>query len=130
MRRPEGADIMKKQKQAVCPGCSRHCAADAIRCKRGRAYFDKLREKHPEALMPQQTALRRKHKKPWEKLVEEGGAVWTLLAVGREIKKALRSGRISERQLTEALSEAELFQLTEFLSRLNARLPEKNFDEP
>lgn len=111
---------MKKQEQAVCPGCSRHCTADAIRCKRGRAYFSKLRENAPDAQFSQQTEPHRKHK--WERNVAQNGVMWQLFSISRRIKKALHHGEISEAQLLSALNESEKVQLSEILRKLNGCL--------
>lgn len=111
---------MKKQKQAVCPGCSRHCTADAVRCKRGRTYFAKLAENAAGQPCVQRPAAHHRHK--WEKHVSEGGAMWHLLSTGRKIKKALYHGKITENGLVETLTAAEQVQLVAILRKLNGCL--------
>jgi len=108
---------MKTREQGVCPGCSRHCTAENVRCKRGCAYFAKLekdahtgnkaKQKHPEK------------KRKWEKDVAAGGLIWHLLSVSGGAKKALRRGYIREEQLLESLSEADREQLRCILKKLN-----------
>jgi len=107
---------MKKHKQTVCPGCSRHCTKDSIRCKRGRAYFAKLEEQIKSAEPVRE--CRRK----WMKSVSENGVLWNLLMTGRNIKKALRSEEIAELQLTGALTAEEITQLTSALQKLQSAL--------
>ena len=106
---------MKKQKQTVCPGCSRHCTENSIRCKKGRAYFAGLSEK----------AAKGRHGCKWEKSVEEGGVLWKLLFSARRIKRALREEAIGEAGLLEALSETERTQLTAILARLEEQLDKR-----
>ena len=103
---------MKKQKQTVCPGCSRHCTENSVRCKKGRAYFAGLSEK----------AAKGRHRCKWEKSVEAGGVLWKLLSSARRIKRALREEAIEEARLMEALSETERTQLTDILARLEEKL--------
>ncbi len=116
---------MKKKNQAVCPGCSRHCTADAVRCKRGRAYFEKLEEKKRSDHPVKGKEHCSRHGCKWKELVEKGGALWTLLSAGKEIKKALCHGEITEAQLTESLNAEEWAQLTGLLGRLSAELKER-----
>lgn len=116
---------MKKPKQAVCPGCSRHCTADKVRCKHGRAYFAKLIDHNAEENSDLQTGLRRKHKHKWERDVEQGGVLWHMLCIGRRIKRALRRREITEPQLLNALSESEKTQFLEILRKMNGTLAQE-----
>lgn len=118
---------MKVKKQPVCPGCSRHCTRDAVRCKRGRVYFEKLEQ---EAASVPPCAVKQKPRCKWEKLVEPQGTLWQLLNAGRQVKRALRSGRTTEAGLTARLTEAERQQLAESLARLNAILSESEKTPP
>lgn len=105
---------MKKKNENVCPGCSRHCPANAVRCKRGRAYFAEREAAGPE---------KRPHgKHKWEKRVSEGGLLWQLICFSRSAKKALCGKEIAEAQLLDALSEPERNQLWEILEKLGGRL--------
>lgn len=113
---------MKKKNQAVCPGCSRHCAADVVRCKRGRVYFEKLEEKKRSGHPVKNKEHCGSHGCKWKKLVAKGGALRTLLQTGKDIKKALCHGEITEAQLTARLNAEEWAQLTDLLSRLGAEL--------
>lgn len=112
---------MKKQKPDVCPGCSKHCAADSVRCKYGRSYFAKRESAPPEDRRPAHLHSK-KHSLKWEKHVSSQGAVWQLLWTSRAVKKALRGGEISESQLLAALTEPEQQQLCAALDKMNAQL--------
>lgn len=106
-----------KQNPSVCPGCSRHCPKDGLRCKRGRAYFEKTEKaekKKAEASVP--------GRRKWEKLVGEGSALRPLFLFSRQAKKALRGG-LSEASLLAPLSADEQQQLARLLARLNDALP-------
>lgn len=116
---------MKKTKQAVCPGCSRHCTADKVRCKHGRAYFAKLSDHNAKEGKHPRTGLCRKHKHKWERDVEQGGMLWHMLSISRRIKKALHKGDIAESQLLNALSESEKTQLAEILRKMNGLLAQE-----
>ena len=113
---------MKKNHQTVCPGCGKHCPADAIRCKYGRAYFAQLASRETGAASSEGHSSHHGHKCKWEKDVAEGGLGWKFLSVGRGIKKALRSGTISEEHLLNVLSEAEKAQLSDILDKLSEAL--------
>jgi len=110
---------LKKQKTDVCPGCSKRCTRDNPRCKRGRAYFEQMRDGEPKA-----AAVRKGSGKKcrWEKYVAEGGAVWQLICVGKRAKKALRREEISESQLMSALNDQEREQLSLLLKKVDERL--------
>ena len=97
---------MKSNKQAVCPGCSRHCPMGAEHCKYGRRYFARQAEAEP-----QQTYK-------WEKYVQKQGLVWQLLMTARKVKKALRSRKMTEEQLLAALGDGQ--QLYEWLQKVDA----------
>ena len=102
---------MKKDHLPVCPGCSRHCPAGAVRCKYGRTYF----AKHP----PVQTDCPRKPKEhKWKSCVEKEGLLWTYLLSGKKIKKALCHRHITETELLAALTEEEKQALHGLLSKL------------
>lgn len=107
---------MKTVNQNVCPGCSRHCTADCVRCKRGRAYFAKQRENDNFAPMEN---TKKKHHHKWERSLSEGGPIWRMLRMSKKIKKALRNGEISEAGLLEPLSEQERDQLSEVMDKIN-----------
>lgn len=94
---------MKKHEIAVCPGCKRHCPLHDVRCKKGRAWAEKIQSVQ-------------KHK--WEKHVSPGGTLWQLLWTGRRVKKALRREEASEEMLLHNLSEAEQVQLCALLARI------------
>ena len=115
---------MKKTKKPVCPGCSRHCAADALRCKRGRAYFEKLERKAQESALPKKAGECKKHSCKWERLVSESGVLRTLFTVSRALKRSLKSGECTEAQLTDRLTQEEAHQLELLLNKLSGA-PEK-----
>ncbi|MBQ2956474.1 MAG: hypothetical protein IJE08_08425 [Clostridia bacterium] len=118
---------MKKTKKPVCPGCSRHCAADALRCKRGRAYFEKLERKAQESALPKKAGECKKHACKWERLVSESGVVRTLFTVSRALKRNLKSGECTEAQLTGKLSPEEAHQLELLLNKLQSIPQKENF---
>ena len=57
-------------KRMRCPGCSRHCSADNLKCRRGRAYFEKKIAEEKAQDGP---------KYKWERYVTQGSAVKELL---------------------------------------------------
>ena len=110
---------MKKQNIDVCPGCSRHCTRNEIRCKRGRAYF----AEHSEAESKEIPMRRDSHKKhKWEKHVCIGGLFWQLIFVSRKVKKALRREKIAEEQLMSVLDDQDRLQLSRILKKLDERI--------
>ena len=68
-----------------------------MRCKFGQKYFAKQAEK--------QSAEPPKHK--WEQYVTPQGLLWQELTLGCEVKKALRKGITTEKQLMAALDDAD-----------------------
>ena len=115
---------MKKKKATVCPCCSRHCTRDSLRCKYGRTYFEKLDQRAAEQAAAPQTEAARSCKHKWAKLVAPDGLLFQLLTVSCKAKKALRSGRLTEAQLTASLTEANRDQLSSLLARLDDFLNE------
>lgn len=113
---------MKKTNQNVCPGCSRHCSADCVRCKRGRAYFAKQAARESENNFVKMESPKKKHHHKWERNIAEGGPIWRMLWMSKKIKKALRHGEISEERLLEALSERERDQLSEAMDKMSFHL--------
>jgi len=111
---PKGVFDLKKQKQDVCPGCSRHCTQDCVRCKCGRAYFAGRSSSGTPA--PQE-APRKKRK--WEKYAAEGGLVWRLIIAALRAKKALRREQIAEAQIMDVLDEQEKTLLDQILKKLD-----------
>lgn len=102
-----------KNKSNHCPGCSRHCSLNAPRCKYGCRYIAKL-EKQKQTC---ETPLRK-----WERDVQRGGLLWRLLHVSRWMKKALRDGCTSEKELLCLLDESHQRDLALALSALEACL--------
>lgn len=102
-----------KDKTNRCPGCSRHCPLNAPRCKYGCRYVSKLKNQTQEA----ETPLRK-----WERDVQRGGLLWRLLYVSRWMKKALRKGCISEKELLSLLDESHQQELAVALAALEACL--------
>ena len=117
---------MKKTNKPVCPGCSRHCAADALRCKRGRAYFEKLERKTQASPSPEKAGECKKHICKWERLVSEEGVMRTLFTASRALKRSLKSGEYTETQLTDRLTPEETHQLELLLNKLQ-NSPKKIF---
>lgn len=112
-RLSEGAEYMSKQKNAVCPGCSRHCRWDCVRCKYGQRYFEKekLAEiKHDSDVQG--------HRKKWEKYVQRGGTLWKFLMVSARCKRALRKEGLTEQMMLRALDQDEQMQLNMLLEKL------------
>ena len=103
-------------KQGVCPGCSRHCRMDDVRCKYGRKYFEKKRKGHAKA--DDEDVGENKKLRKWEKHVQRGGLIWRFLWVASLSKRALRKKQIAEERLLTALTEAEQEQLHRLLKKL------------
>lgn len=102
---------MKKQKENRCPGCSRHCPAHEIRCKRGRIYFEKL--------AAQGRAGEKEKKYKWEEYVAPEGVMARLLKLAARSKRALRSGEVTEAQLMSALTGEEQDMLRAVLEKMD-----------
>ena len=115
---------MKKDQIPVCPGCSKHCPLSAPRCKYGRNYAGKIQ------LNPDQAPdTRKKGKLRWKALLARDGVIRQLLTTGKQIKKALRHGCITEAQLLDLLSVPEQEALLTMLARLHQAAktkPKKN----
>ena len=111
---------MKKEKQAHCPGCGKHCPMNSVRCKYGRNYFAKLEAKRKKAEMVcgTQAEPEKRRRKKWEKHVCGGGPLWQLLHTAGGVKKALRSGGASEDELLKALDAPEREQLRSLLVKI------------
>ena len=102
---------MKNEHMPVCPGCSRHCPANAVRCKYGRAYFTK----HP----PAEAACSGKPKgHKWKAFVEKDGVLLNYLISGKKIKKALCHQKVSEAALLSLLTEEEKHVLSAITQKL------------
>ena len=104
----KGGRPMKKEN--VCPGCGRHCPLNQPRCKYGRAYQQKMEKKkadHSE-----------KHYK-WEKYTEKCGLAWKFFLAGRNMKKSLRNGMMTEDKIWEKLSREEMETLEKILIKIN-----------
>ena len=108
---------MGKEKPGVCPGCSRHCPLSHVRCKYGQKYAEKQR-KAQAAVPADAKECKEKHRK-WEKHVTQGSTAWTLLLTGSQLKRALRKGQITERQIHLALSDEEQAQLRALLEKIS-----------
>lgn len=105
---------MAKRRQDVCPGCSRHCSLNHVRCKYGQKYIEKIRTPDADS---HQTPEDNHHYK-WEKYVAQGGLAWKLLWVSSRSKKALRRKKRTEQALLDALDEGEQAQLDALLEKL------------
>lgn len=90
----------------------------SVRCKYGRKYFEKMEK--AEAVSGQKSEDGPSYK--WEKLVMQGGLAWKLLWVSSRGKKALRKGKITERELLAPLDEDEQERLKELLEKLSDTL--------
>lgn len=108
-------------KKDVCPGCSRHCPLDHVRCKYGRKYVEK-RGKEQEAAQSADEKSSRKTGRKWEKHVTQGGTAWKLLLTARTLKRALRKEQITEAQLLGSLTPQDLAALDALLDHLNAAI--------
>ena len=104
---------MGKRKEDVCPGCSRHCPLDHVRCKYGQKYLEKQQKKD-------RTEKRRRR---WEKYAAEGSPVWTLLDTASRLKRSVRKETISVQQIHLVLSGEEQTQLCALLEKINRILP-------
>ena len=93
--------------QNYCPGCGRHCSAQAARCPYGREYFAKQMQSHGE----------KQHK--WERDVQPGGLMWKFLGTGHRVKKTLHKGYATEAQLIAMLSEEEKSAFTALLNKID-----------
>lgn len=100
---------MKNEVVNRCPGCSRRCPMQSVRCKYGRKYFASLAEAENE-----------KPKYEWEKYVSRDGLAHRLLLVTRKTRKALCKGSISEADLISAFSEGERIVLKSILAKMAA----------
>lgn len=113
---------MKQNQKAVCPGCSRHCSMDNVRCKYGQKYFEKTCAQQAAASAGEKDKRGRRRK--WEKHVEAGGTGWKLLWTAGCFKRALRSGKLTEAQMISGLNDEERAQLGLLLDRI-ARAAER-----
>lgn len=112
-----------KKRETTCPGCGRHCTAENVRCKYGRSYFEKLSAAEPEE------KVNRKHKKyKWERYVEDQGILRKLLMLSVQMKKALKSGRMTEEQLTGALTGEEKEWLAAAISKIEETMKKAGSD--
>lgn len=102
---------MSRKIENRCPGCSRHCMEGNVRCKYGRSYFEK------QKAASQNETKNRKYK--WERYVEADGTVWKLLKLSAELKKALKDGSVTEKQMADRLTEEERRTMEEFLDRMS-----------
>lgn len=103
---------MAEQNKARCPGCSRHCSAENIRCGYGRKYFDKLARK---------TETEKKRSK-WEKHVVSGGLLWQFLHAGRQSKRLLKRRKLGEQEWLLLLTAPERAQLEMLLQKISKGL--------
>ena len=108
-----------KNAKAHCPGCSRHCPMNAVRCKYGQKYF----EKHGEEV--HHACKAKKDHPKWMKHVAENSLVFTFLTTGKRVKKALCHQKISETALLNVLTAEEKETLSNLLHKLNAVISEK-----
>lgn len=109
-----------KKRETTCPGCGRHCTAENVGCKYGRNYFEKLSAAEPEGM------AHRKYK--WERYVEEQGILRKLLMLSVRMKKALKSGRMTEEQLTGALTGEEKEWLAAAISKMEETMKKAGSD--
>ena len=109
---------MAKGCKDVCPGCSRHCSLDHVRCKYGQKYVEKIRKAEADG----HPATEDKHHYKWEKYVAQGRLAWKLLWVSSRRKKALRRKKLTEQQLLNVLDEAEQAQLDALLDKISDML--------
>ena len=108
---------MEKQKEHVCPGCSRRCPLSHVRCGYGRKYQEKHEKK--QAKKPAEAFAPDKHRHKWEKYATPASPVWKLLWTARTLKRALRKKTVTEAQLLAALSGEEQAQLDACLSKIS-----------
>lgn len=85
-----------------CNQCENHCPSDALRCGRGKAYFQRLQSGEPEF----QSA------DPLVTLLYECGQI-----TGHKIQK-LRQHGVEEKNLYRCLTDTEAAQLQSLLQRL------------
>lgn len=114
---------MGKQKEDVCPGCSRHCPLSRVRCKYGEKHIEKLRKAQcapPDAA--KEGGKSRKRRK-WESYVANDTTAWKLLWTGSLLKRSLRKGRITAQQIHLALNDEEEAQLCTLLEKINRIMP-------
>ena len=104
---------MAKQKKAVCPGCSRHCTQDCVRCKYGRRYFEKTSAKETEKKNEPKERRRK-----WERYVQKGSLLWKLLFAGMQCKHALKKKGLTEQMILRTLNEEEQSQLNALLDKI------------
>lgn len=103
---------MKENKCGRCPGCGRHCRRDNLHCKKGIAYFDKLEGKKPD------------HK--WEPGLDPDGLAHRFIETGRDVKKRIAKGKISQADFLAALSASEQMTLDEILNSLRPLTEKKH----
>ena len=105
-----------------CPGCSRHCRLDHVRCKYGQKYLEKVQNAHEKKAAYDENKDAKKQRYKWEKYVLQGGLGWKLLWTAGCSKRALRSGRMTEQELLGALTESEQEQLSILLEKIQNRI--------
>lgn len=137
----KGGMDLKKKSADYCTGCSRHCPANAPRCKYGKKLFaNRDSQERKEALLPARERFmpehdeqaapaalrsyrpRHKHPRKWERHISPGGTAWQLLFVSRSIKKALHHRELSEDQIFSTLTPAEQQTLCAYLNRIYCRI--------
>ena len=114
---------MKKRNENVCPGCSRHCPMNDVRCKRGARYFAgigdmKMKSSDTKGDPPGKLTSK---KCKWERYVAEGNLLWQLLHISRHLKRLLRSG-IPEGRLLSVLNEEERDHLESILNKIDLEI--------
>lgn len=109
---------MKKEKDAVCPGCHRHCPMHQLHCKYGKNYFAKKLAKEQEEKVAEP-------KRRWEKFVTDGEVLHQMIDLSRRTKKALCHQKTTEDHLLAALECQERETLHNLLDKLDAALNEK-----
>jgi len=105
---------MKENKCDRCPCCGRHCRRDNLHCKHGIIYFDKLESKKNAA----------SHK--WEETLDPNGLAHRFIETGRDVKKRIAKGKISEETFLAALSASEQLTLDEILTSLRPLTQKSN----
>ncbi|MBQ4075298.1 MAG: hypothetical protein IJD39_08865 [Clostridia bacterium] len=98
-----------------CPGCGKHCPLSAPRCKFGRHYLEKMKEK-PSADFEKNTK-----KKKWETYVKPGEAIWAFLSVSCQIKKALCKQKVTENQLLSEFSKDEIETMISLIKKFTVK---------
>ena len=104
-----------------CPGCSRHCRLDHVRCKYGQKYVEKIQNAQARKAAGGEKTDAKKHAYKWEKYVLQGGLAWKLLWAARCSKRALRRSKMTEQTLLSVLDETEQAQLGALLDKLSKR---------